>query len=62
MFFGFGPAIFADGSTKERIITACVTILLIFGLGVATRGALEMFPKISKKKDSKEENTESKND
>lgn len=55
-FFGLGPVIFADGTMKERIVTACITFLLMFGLTVATKGVLEKFPKLRKESQSKTEN------
>lgn len=44
-FFGFGPVLFADGSMQERIITAAIVVILMFGVALATKWGLKKFPK-----------------
>lgn len=44
-FFGFGPVLFADGSMQERIITAAIAVILMFGVALATKWGLKKFPK-----------------
>ena len=44
-FFGFGPVLFADGSMQERIITAAIVLILMFGVALATKWGLKKFPK-----------------
>ena len=44
-FFGIGPVVFADGSMQERIITAVIVVILMFGVIFATKWGLKRFPK-----------------
>jgi len=45
LFFGMGPVVFADGSTQERVITAAITLLLMFGVVVLAKHGMKKFPK-----------------
>ena len=44
-FFGIGPVIFADGSMQERIITAVIVVVLMFGVALATKWSLKKYTK-----------------
>lgn len=44
-FFGMGPVVFADGSMEERIITAAITLVLMFGVVLLAKKGLKKFPK-----------------
>lgn len=44
-FFGVGPVVFADGSMQERIITAAIVFVLMFGVVLLAKKGLKKFPK-----------------
>jgi len=44
-FFGIGPVVFADGSMQERIITAAIVFILMFGVVLLAKRGLKKFPK-----------------